>query len=150
MRAVRPALLLLFGLAPSAALAQSGCVVADPSGTPLNLRDAPNGAILQTLRNGTQVTILRTTTLAGKPWALIANASGQQLGWVYRRYVNCAAAPPRAVRPREPAARPARPAPARVRRAPPEPAAAEPPPRPSKPIGSGAPSKSTDVAPPPR
>ena len=41
-----------------AASAHAGCIVADPSPTPLNVRTAPNGAIIGTLENGQAVTII--------------------------------------------------------------------------------------------
>lgn len=89
MRAVLIAAALL-AASPTGALAQAGgCRVADPSGTPLNVRDGPNGRITGTLPNGLAVRIL-----SGDPtWARIGDdASGRPLGWVFRRYLACAAA----------------------------------------------------------
>jgi hypothetical protein len=39
-------------------MAQSHCRVMDPTGTPLNLRTAPNGQILGNLANGIVVAVL--------------------------------------------------------------------------------------------
>jgi hypothetical protein len=65
---------------------QTACVVADPTGTPLNIRDAPESPrIIGTLRNGTVITVERTENYRGRWWAEIKN-----LGWVYGNYLNCA------------------------------------------------------------
>ncbi len=77
------------------------CRVADPSGTPLNLRDAPDGAVIGTLGNGTAVTV----GPAEGRWARIARPDGRPLGWAFRRYLDCAQAPPRAPAEPAPAAR---------------------------------------------
>jgi hypothetical protein len=68
-----------------------GCRVADPSGTPLNLRDAPDGRITGTLPNGRNVRIVSDgADDPDQPWTRIADAaSGQPLGWVFRRYLDC-------------------------------------------------------------
>ena len=68
------------------------CVVADPTGTPLNVRTAPNFKIIDAVANGLRVRILQVVkgNGDGKDWAFIA-ALGQTggLGWVYRRYLVC-------------------------------------------------------------
>jgi len=72
------------------ALAQDRCVVADPSGTPLNVRSAPEGTIVQTLINGFAVKIVETASSRGKPWVYVARANNNEpLGWVFREYLNC-------------------------------------------------------------
>lgn len=76
-----------------------GCVVADPTGTPLNVRAAPNGTVLRSLRNGEAVRVLGGTEQDGKAWALVGGVSGGQLGWVIRSHLVCA-------RPATPAAAP--------------------------------------------
>ncbi len=75
-------------LSAAGALAQTGgCRVADPSGTPLNVRDGPNGRITGTLPNGLPVRILSGE---GQTWARIGDgASGRPIGWVFRRYLAC-------------------------------------------------------------
>ena len=65
-----------------------GCVVADPTGTPLNVRFAPQGHVLSTLRNGTAVVIVEELRLDGKRWARVA-ADGKTLGWVFAVYLDC-------------------------------------------------------------
>lgn len=82
------ALLASFGTAE----AQSQrCRVMDPTGTPLNLRDSPNGDVIGQLRNGLLVTRLRVAEdERGRPWALIGERdTGVRLGWVYREFIAC-------------------------------------------------------------
>ncbi len=74
----------------AAAFAQERCLVADPSGTPLNVRTVPNGKIVNTLRNGFTVNIIQTATSSEKAWVYIKRAdSNIPLGWVFRDYLNC-------------------------------------------------------------
>ena len=80
------ALAVLFG--GTAVAFAAGCVVADPTGTPLNLRSAPHGSVLSTLRNGTAVAIVEERALAGKRWAKVTAADGT-LGWVFASYLDC-------------------------------------------------------------
>jgi hypothetical protein len=66
------------------------CRVADPTGTPLNVRTIPGGRkIVETLKNGTQVTILDSKN----DWAYIGLVSEKDhlipTGWVYRKYLDC-------------------------------------------------------------
>lgn len=76
-------------LSASQALAAYGqCSVDDPTGTPLNVRAAPNGAILTTLANGTQVEIVEEMKVGAKHWLFVAR-QGMQLGWVFGAYVVC-------------------------------------------------------------
>jgi uncharacterized protein YraI len=66
------------------------CVVEDPTGTPLNVRSAPNGSIIGALHNGALVQILDTMSDArGRPWAYIAPLGAGNRGWVYDRYLHC-------------------------------------------------------------
>lgn len=66
------------------------CEVADPSGTPLNVRDAPWGRILGALHNGTMV---RVTDIdfdhQNRRWARIVPLGEGRRGWVYRNYLDC-------------------------------------------------------------
>lgn len=64
------------------------CRVADPTGTPLNLRSEPNGKILAKLDNGLAVEIVDERVLGGKRWAKIASY-GKTLGWVFAAYIDC-------------------------------------------------------------
>ncbi len=66
------------------------CLVDDPTGTPLNVRAAPNGPVLTTLENGTGVVILDQRKLGTKRWLLVS-VHGRQLGWIFAAYVVCPA-----------------------------------------------------------
>lgn len=74
-----------------AAEAQSRCKVTDPTGTPLNVRSAPQGPIVGKLTNGNLVSILENADDAkGNPWVRIAMMSNNApLGWVLREFVSC-------------------------------------------------------------
>ncbi len=77
-------LLIAVALLATSAAARAGCVVTDPTGTPLNIRSSPNGQIVGTLRNGTSVTIQTIVhDNQGRAWANIG------VGWVYREFVSC-------------------------------------------------------------
>ena len=64
------------------------CVVADPTGTPLNVRGTPNGAVLGALHNDTRVIVAETRLAGGQKWARVVPEIGKQ-GWVFRNYLNC-------------------------------------------------------------
>lgn len=76
----------LFAATP--VFAADGCLVDDPTGTPLNVRAEPNGAILTTLQNGMSVTVLEERKLGAKRWLLVS-LEGRQLGWIFGAYVVC-------------------------------------------------------------
>jgi hypothetical protein len=65
------------------------CVVADPTGTPLNIRTSPNGKIVGRIANGERVLISDQTTEDGKQWAYISNAASRPVGWVFRKFLSC-------------------------------------------------------------
>jgi hypothetical protein len=67
------------------------CKVTDPTGTPLNVRDGPNGKIIGTLANGSTVAIVAEKNAAnGKAWAKVVDyATKKPLGWVFREFVFC-------------------------------------------------------------
>jgi hypothetical protein len=65
------------------------CVVADPTGTPLNVRAEPNGQILSNLDNGLSVDVIAETRMGGKRWVQVA-ADGVTLGWVFGSFIDCA------------------------------------------------------------
>lgn len=55
------------------------CIVADPTGTPLNVRSMPSkGAVVDTVRNGTVVGVVQVQG----DWAFVRAQGGVQ-GWVY-------------------------------------------------------------------
>lgn len=67
------------------------CKVADPTGTPLNTRDAPGGEVFATLRNGTTVRALAQTRHKGKQWVYVEKWTGDNaVGWVFDAYMACA------------------------------------------------------------
>ena len=84
--AVIPVLLLSTG-GPARGI-EIACTVADPTGTPLNIRDAPNGRVVMTLSNGTRVKRTGERNLGGKRWSLVANEAGA-LGWAFSAYLEC-------------------------------------------------------------
>ena len=75
------------------------CIVADPTGTPLNLRASPNGMIVNdtSFHNGYDVTIYQVIG----SWAYVGFAGGNPLvdhsitwGWVWRPFLSCEKGPP--------------------------------------------------------
>ncbi|MGL4240672.1 MAG: peptide-binding protein [Beijerinckiaceae bacterium] len=72
----------------SCAAAQQ-CMVSDPTGTPLNMRESPNGRILGTLRNGTFVTMRDVIELRGQRWAELAMNRPGGTVYVLREYISC-------------------------------------------------------------
>lgn len=73
------------------AAAAEVCVVSDPTSTPLNVRDWPEGPVIGTLRDGVAVEIMEIAhDSKGRPWARVRPPGATQIyGWVYRRYLNC-------------------------------------------------------------
>jgi uncharacterized protein YgiM (DUF1202 family) len=71
------------------------CMVADPTGSPLNVRSYPtNGRVVGKLRNGTVVRIesLTVDEITGKSWAKISvnrNRKYVVLGYVLDAFLNC-------------------------------------------------------------
>ncbi|MBR1282823.1 SH3 domain-containing protein [Bradyrhizobium sp. AUGA SZCCT0177] len=65
------------------------CIVADPTGTPLNIRTSPNGKIVGKIANGERIRISDQTTEDGKQWAYISNAASRPIGWVFRKFLVC-------------------------------------------------------------
>jgi hypothetical protein len=91
---------LLSALALTAALFGSShaadftanCIVADPTGTPLNIRSMPNGPILGALYNGVTVLVLKVVNVNGKQWAQIfpeVPTNKTKPEYVYFNYLNC-------------------------------------------------------------
>jgi hypothetical protein len=79
-----PLAVVLLALAMSAR-ANEVCTVADPSGTPLNVRSQPNGSILGALNNDTSVVVKERRG----QWASIVPESAGKSGWVWAEYLNC-------------------------------------------------------------
>lgn len=69
------------------------CKITDPTGTPLNVRSAPNGRILRKIANGTVVYIEQTSyDSRNRAWAQIsipARRGRRVLGWVFREFISC-------------------------------------------------------------
>lgn len=90
---LRIGILLAAGLAGGPAAAQGGglCVVADPTGTPLNVRAAPGADILGQIGNGRDVEVLEERSDArGRMWALIRQPGAPAaMGWVFREFIRC-------------------------------------------------------------
>ncbi|WP_143348418.1 SH3 domain-containing protein [Ensifer adhaerens] len=82
------ALVLQAGHALPARGAELDCTVADPTGTELNVRDAPNGRVMATLPNGARLGQVGEREHKGKRWSLVANEKGT-LGWVFSAYLDC-------------------------------------------------------------
>lgn len=73
-------------------IGEKACTVADPTGTPLNVRSKPNGEKVSTLKNGDNVFIDDTKYLNNKPWYKVGtyiNGRYKSYGWVYGKYLDC-------------------------------------------------------------
>ena len=89
LNAMKTALVVVAVLSGDTAVAvAAGCVVSDPTATPLNVRSAPQGRVLSTLPSGTAVVIVEERSLTGKRWAKVGAADGT-LGWVFANYLDC-------------------------------------------------------------
>ena len=80
--------------APAAAQSARVCVVSDPTGTLLNVRDEPNGRVVGEIHNGVWVKATDRTISRGKPWIFIHDSDvngtlGEPLGWVFAAYLTC-------------------------------------------------------------
>jgi hypothetical protein len=69
--------------------ARNACIIADPTGTPLNIRTSPNGKIVGKISNGERVRISDQTTEGGKEWAYISSGASRPMGWVFRKFIVC-------------------------------------------------------------
>ena len=66
------------------------CTVEDPTGTPLNVRESPNGTILGTWDNGVRVRPYEEVTHNGKLWYAVERfADDNAVGWVFDPYLGC-------------------------------------------------------------
>jgi uncharacterized protein YgiM (DUF1202 family) len=66
------------------------CTVKDPTGTPLNVRENPNGTILGTWDNGVRVRPYEEVTHNGKLWYAVERfADDNAVGWVFDPYLGC-------------------------------------------------------------
>ena len=71
--------------------ASQSCYVNDPTGTPLNVREIPNGAVVDTLTNGTSLHVIGTQQdTRGRDWALITRpGEDRAIGWAFHDYIAC-------------------------------------------------------------
>jgi len=73
--------------------AKTVCQVTDPTGTPLNVRNSPNGKVVNALRNGREVYIHEIAyDDRGRPWALVGGyyeGIYRTWGWVFREFISC-------------------------------------------------------------
>jgi len=76
-------------MATTANAAVVACAVADPTGTPLNVRNAPNGTILGALTNDAMVMVKDIAQVNGKKWVKVMPLGPGKSGWVYFNYLNC-------------------------------------------------------------
>jgi hypothetical protein len=85
--------LLGLSIVDLSARAEQVCKVTDPTGTPLNVRDRPNGEVINSLRNGREVFILDTAyDDQNRQWVKIAGYYENEYriwGWVIREFVSC-------------------------------------------------------------
>lgn len=91
MRTKFACLLVPLLMSPAAALACGGppvCTVVDPTGTPLNVREGPNGPILTSLKRGALVEIVEHREHEGSRWALVGSYA-EAWGWVFGAYLVC-------------------------------------------------------------
>lgn len=69
------------------------CQVTDPTGTPLNVRNSPNGRVINALRNGREVYILKTSyDSQGRTWVFVGGyyrGEYRVWGWVLREFISC-------------------------------------------------------------
>ncbi|MGK7926373.1 MAG: SH3 domain-containing protein [Spirulina sp.] len=75
------------------ARAERVCQVTDPTGTPLNVRNRPNGRVINALRNGREVYILEIAyDNQNRPWARVGGYYRGEYriwGWVLREFISC-------------------------------------------------------------
>ncbi|MEW5819823.1 MAG: SH3 domain-containing protein [Cyanobacteriota bacterium] len=72
---------------------EAACTVADPTGTPLNIRESPDGEKLGTLNNGIEVYIVDIhKDKKNNVWAKVGRYVDnhfQEIGWVFKNYLSC-------------------------------------------------------------
>ncbi|MBD1935799.1 SH3 domain-containing protein [Microcoleus sp. FACHB-68] len=98
MKTKSPLLMILAVLASSLAVAlpakaERVCKVTDPTGTPLNVRDRPNGQVIDTLLNGYRVYMEDSATDdQGRTWVKVGSYTEEGFrswGWVIREFISC-------------------------------------------------------------
>jgi hypothetical protein len=83
----------LISLALATPASALNCVVADPTGTPLNIRTGPNGPIVATARNGTRIQVFEGEERydgQNRPWYLVAlPTSSAPDGYAFAAFIRC-------------------------------------------------------------
>jgi hypothetical protein len=73
--------------------AEQVCKITDPTDTSLNVRDRPNGEIINVLRNGREVYIHETAyDEQNRPWVKVGGYYEGEYriwGWVLREFISC-------------------------------------------------------------
>ena len=75
----------------SAIADETKCRILDPTGTPLNVRTAPQGRVIGNLPNDMLVSVVdRAVDGTGKAWVYISKVTdGKPIGWVFRKFISC-------------------------------------------------------------
>jgi len=74
------------------------CTVADPTGTPLNIRLSPNGPVVGTAKSGAELMFVEHREVDGQLWALVERFHEGEMvtdfdgAWVFGDYLDCAGA----------------------------------------------------------
>lgn len=80
-------------LTTTVAHAETVCKVMDPTGSPLNIRQSPNGKVVNKLKNGREVYITNLSyDNKNRPWAYIEGyykGDYRYWGWAYREFLSC-------------------------------------------------------------
>lgn len=86
-------LVLMMTTGMNSAQAERVCKVTDPTNTPLNIRDQPNGKVINKLRNEREVYIIETSyDDKHRPWVYLGGyykGEYRQWGWAIREFVSC-------------------------------------------------------------
>jgi len=73
--------------------AEKVCLVTDPTDSPLNVRDRPNGEIINALKNGREVYIHEIALdEQNRSWAKVGGYYEGEYriwGWVFREFISC-------------------------------------------------------------
>lgn len=94
-RLAHPFFLFIFAVTIGMSAAHAGrvCKVTDPTGTPLNVRDEPNGKVINKLRNEREVYITETAyDYRNRPWVYLEGyyqGDYRQWGCAIREFVSC-------------------------------------------------------------
>jgi len=65
------------------------CTVEDPTGTPLNVRNRPNGTLVGALHNDADVLVTQNAIVNGKVWSKVVPIGAGKEGWVFYNFLSC-------------------------------------------------------------